>query len=176
MLVDMDAAEIRAAQALLKERYREDPEAALTPTHARGTQAPESPGFAVDQFSGITVAGLHRATGGDGTAACSADMLLEAVLGCAGVTLRAVATAMGVELTSIRGRADAVFDARGTLGVARGAPVGVRDLEVAFEVETDAGDETLDRLVAAVDRYCVVGQSLATPPRIVLRRAAQSPA
>ena len=172
----MDAAEIRAAQAPLKERYRQDPEAALTPTHARGTLAPDNPGFAVEQFSGITVAGLHRATGGDGTAACSADMLLEAVLACAGVTLRAIATAMHVELTSVAGRADAVFDARGTLGVAPEAPVGVQDLQVTFEVETDADDATLARLAAAVDRYCVVGRSLATPPRLVVRRAAQSPA
>lgn len=172
----MDAAEIRAAQAPLKERYRHEPDAALTPTRARGTLAPDNPGFAVEQFSGITVAGLHRATGGDGTSACSADMLLEAVLGCAGVTLRAVATSMGVELRAVEGRAEAVFDARGTLGVSREAPVGIQDLEVIFEVETDADDVALDRLASAVDRYCVVGRSLATPPRIVVRRAAQSPA
>lgn len=161
----------RGKQAELKERYRREPEAALTPSHAKGTLAPENPGFAVEQFSGITVAGLHRATGGDGTTACSADMLLEAVLACAGVTLRAVATAMGVQLTSVRGRADGMFDVRGTLGVSREAPVGVQDLVVTFEVETDADDATLARLATSVDRYCVVGQSLATPPQIVVRHS-----
>lgn len=161
----------REKQAELKARYRTDPQAALTPTLAKGTRAPENPGFAVEQFSGITVAGLHRATGGDGSAACSADMLLEAVLGCAGVTLRAVATAMGVDLRAVDGRAEAVFDARGTLGVSRDAPVGVQDLVVTFEVDTDADDAALDRLAVAVDRYCVVGKSLATPPRIVVRQS-----
>lgn len=160
----------RAAQADLKARYRETPAEAITPAQARGSLAPENPAFTVEQFSGITEAGLHRATGGDGSKACSADMLLEAVLACAGVTLRAVATASGVELSSVDGRASATFDARGTLGVSREAPVGIQDLVVTFSVESPATDEQLQKLVPAVERYCVVGASLATPPRIEIRR------
>lgn len=161
----------RERQAGLKARYREDPTAARTPTQATGTLAPRNPGFLVEQFAGTTEAGLHRATGGDGSAACSADMLLEAVLGCAGVTLRAVATAQGVVLDRVEGRADAVFDARGTLGLARDVPVGIQDLVLTFTVETPATDEQLARLAPAVERYCVVGASLATPPRIEIHRA-----
>lgn len=160
----------RTRQADLKKRYRDDPAAAQTPLRARGSSGLENPDFVVEQFAGATRAGLHRATGGDGTAACSGDMLLEAVLACAGVTLRAVASASGVVLDSVGGRAEAVFDARGTLGVSRDAPVGIQGLVVVFEVASAASDEQLQRLVPAVERYCVVGASLATPPRIEIRR------
>jgi uncharacterized OsmC-like protein len=166
----MDAAELRAAQAPLKERYREDPSTALTRLTAQGRIGSAGVTFDVDQFTGTSRAGLHRATGGDGSDACSGDMLLEALLACAGVTLHSVATAMGVDLRSATGRVAGLFDARGTLGIDRDAPVGVQDVVVTFELDTDADDAALARLATATERYCVVGQSLAQPPRIVLER------
>ncbi|MCW2855375.1 MAG: osmotically inducible protein OsmC [Marmoricola sp.] len=166
----MDAAELRAAQAPLKERYRQDPSTARTPLTAQGRIASPGVTFDVDQFAGVSRAGLHRATGGDGSDACSGDMLLEAVLACAGVTLHSVATAMGVELRSVTGRADGLFDARGTLGIDRDVPVGVQDVAVSFVVDTDADDGALERLATSTERYCVVGQSLAQPPRIAVKR------
>lgn len=165
----MDAVALRACQAPLKERYREDPSTAITAVTATGRIA-EGIAFDVDQFPGTTRAGLHAATGGDGSDACSGDMLMEALLGCAGVTLRSVATAMGLELRSATGAATGIFDARGTLGVDRSAPVGVQDVVITFEVDADADDVTLEKLAVAVDRYCVVGRSLAVPPRIEIRR------
>lgn len=165
----MDPVELRAIQAPLKEQYREDPASALTPLHATGQVGPEVT-FDVAQFTGTTRAGLHAATGGDGSDACSGDMLLEAVLACAGVTLRSVATAMGLDLRAATGTATGAFDARGTLGIDREAPVGVQDLVVTFELDTDADDAQLDRLAVATERYCVVGRSLAVPPRIEVRR------
>ena len=165
----MDATALRALQAPLKEQYKSDPASALTPLRATGRVGPEIT-FDVDQFTGVTRAGLHRATGGDGSDACSGDMLLEALLACAGVTLRSVATAMGLELRSAVGRADGAFDARGTLGIDRSAPVGVQDVVVTFELDTDADAAALERLGTSVERYCVVGQSMAVPPRIVICR------
>lgn len=166
----MDAAALRALQAPLKDRYREDPAAAQTPVHAAGRIA-SGIAFDVDQFPGSTRAGLHAATGGDGTDACSGDMLMEALLGCAGVTLRSVATAMGLELRSATGTASGSFDARGTLGIDREAPVGITDVVVRFELDTDAEDVALERLGVAVERYCVVGRTLAVSPRIEVVRA-----
>ena len=122
----MDANELRAAQAPLKDRYRQSGADALTPIVATGEGSGPAPSFSVRQTGSITQAGLHRAAGGDGADACSGDMLLEAVLACAGVTLRAVALASGLDLQSIQGRASATFDARGTLGVDRSVPVGIR--------------------------------------------------
>lgn len=167
----MDAAELRAAQAPLKEQYRSRPEAARTPLAAQGHAASDGIAFDVGQTAGPARAGLHRATGGDGSDACSGDMLLEALLACAGVTLRSVATAMGLDLRELSGRAEGWFDARGTLGVDRAVPVGVQDVTVTFEVDCDADEAVLQRLAAATERYCVVGASLADPPRIVVRRA-----
>jgi uncharacterized OsmC-like protein len=166
----MDAAALRALQAPLKDRYREDPSTARTPLRAEGRIASPGITFDVGQFAGTTRAGLHRATGGDGADACSGDMLLEAVLACAGVTLHSVATALGLGLRGVTGRAEGWFDARGTLGVDRSAPVGVQDVVVRFEVDTDADEAALERLATMTERYCVVGQSLAQPPRIVVRR------
>ncbi|MFL6156625.1 MAG: OsmC family protein [Marmoricola sp.] len=166
----MDAATLRAAQAPLKDKYRDDPATAVTPVHADGWLA-EGISFDVDQFAGTARAGLHRATGGDGAHACSGDMLMEALLGCAGVTLRSVATVMGLDVRAAVGSATGSFDARGTLGVDRSAPVGVQDVVVTFHLDTDADDATLDRLATAVERYCVVGQSMATPPTIRVLRA-----
>lgn len=165
----MDLVALRASQAPLKERYRQDPSTAITPVSATGRIA-DGIAFDVDQFPGTTRAGLHIATGGDGSDACSANMLMEALLGCAGVTLRSVATAMGIELRSATGTATGAFDARGTLGVDREAPVGMLDVVVTFELDTDADDATLARLGVAVERYCVVGRSLADPPKIEIRR------
>lgn len=167
----MDLNQLRAAQAPLKERYRASAADALTPLHATGSAADPAPAFSVAQFESTTRAGLHRATGGDGTDACSGDMLLEAVLACAGVTLRSVALASGVELRSLDGEARASFDARGTLGVDRSVPVGIQDLALAFIADTDATDDQLERLSRMTERYCVVGQSLAQPPTITVRRA-----
>ena len=165
----MDATELRALQAPLKQRYREDPASARTPVSATG-RVGAAVTFEVDQFPGTTRAGLHPATGGDGADACSGDMLMEALLGCAGVTLRSVATAMGIELRAATGTATGAFDARGTLGVDREASVAVQEVEVVFELDTDADDTALEKLAVATERYCVVGRSLAESPRIVVRR------
>jgi Predicted redox protein, regulator of disulfide bond formation len=170
-MVTMDANELRAAQAPLKERYKQSGAEALTPLAATGDGSGAPPTFSVHQTGSITQAGLHAATGGDGSDACSGDMLLEAVLACAGVTLRAVALASGVELRSLDGRANASFDARGTLGIDRSVPVGIQDLTLDFTADTDATTEQLERLARMTERYCVVGQSLAEPPTITVRRA-----
>lgn len=167
----MDATSLRAAQAPLKEKYRADPISAVTPLQAAGRAAGEAPAFDVDQFSATSRAGLHRATGGDGSEACSGDMLLEALLACAGVTLRSVATALGLEVRGIDGTVTGSFDARGTLGIDRTAPVGVQDVVVRFVLDADAEDAALEKLATATERYCVVGQSLAVAPRIEVRRA-----
>lgn len=167
----MDASTLRAAQAPLKERYRSDPASARIPTSATGDYRDREVTATVEGFAGAVRAGLHAAAGGAGDDACSADLLLQALLGCAGVTLRAVATAMGVEVRSADLRADGWWDARGTLGVDRDAPIGVQDVVVTITLDTDADDATLGRLAGATERYCVVGRSLAVPPRIsVVRR------
>ncbi|MCR1785966.1 OsmC family protein [Nocardioides carbamazepini] len=162
----MDASTLRAAQAPLKERYRTDPAAARIPAIAAGDYRDPGVTATVGGFAGLVRAGLHPAAGGDGEDACSADLLLQAILACAGVTLRAVATAMGVEIRSARLAADGWWDARGTLAIDRDAPVGVRDIVVVIAVDTDADDAALARLATATERYCVVGQSLAEPPEI----------
>ncbi|MBW8750802.1 MAG: OsmC family protein [Propionibacteriales bacterium] len=166
----MDSSMLRALQAPLRERYRDDPDAALTPVSAAGTFLDDGVTCTVAGFAGAVRAGLHPATGGDGSDACSGDLLLEAVLACAGVTLRSVATAMGVDLGAVSLRADATFDARGTLGLDRSVPVGIQDLVVTVEVTGDVDDAALERLARSTERYCVVGQSLREPPRIVVRR------
>jgi uncharacterized OsmC-like protein len=168
----MDVTEFRARQAPLRDRYREDPEAAITPVAARGAFSDPGVTATVDGWTGPVRAGLHPAVGGDGNDAGSGDLLLQALLACAGVTLRAVATAMGVDIRSAELRAEGVFDARGTLGMGREIPVGVLDVTVTFVLDTDADDAALDRLAVGVDRYCIVGRSLAEPPEIVIVRAA----
>ena len=167
----MDAASLRALQAPVKEQYRTDPASARTPTAARGDYRDPDVTATVDGFAGPVRAGLHPAAGGDGSDACSADLLLQALLACAGVTLRAVATSMGVEVRSASLAADAWWDARGTLGVDRAAPIGVQDIVVTLTLDTDAPDADLDRLAKATERYCVVGQTLAVPPTIRVVRA-----
>jgi uncharacterized OsmC-like protein len=168
----MDATALRELQAPLKQRYRDEPASAHTPVGAFGTF--ESPGItcAVSTWSGITRAGLHAATGGDGSDSCSADMLLQAVLACAGVTMRSVATAMGVRIDSAELSADGMIDVRGTLGISREVPVGVQNINVVAVLETEADDEALAKLAELTERYCVVAQTLAQRPSITIRRAA----
>jgi uncharacterized OsmC-like protein len=167
----MDATRMREIQAPLKSAYTSDPAAARTPLEAHGSFRHDGITCTVDSWAGPVRAGLHAATGGDGGDACSGDMLLDALVACAGVTLRSVATAMGVRLEAVDLRADGFFDARGTLGIDRSVPVGVQDVVVSIEVETDADDTALERLARSTERYCVVGQSLKQPPRVVVSRA-----
>ena len=168
----MNADTLRALQAPLKERYRSDPSSALVTLRATGRL---SDGVAcdVETWKGSTTAGLHPASGGDGTLACSGDMLLQALAGCAGVTLRAVATAMGIAVRSGKVLAEGDLDFRGTLGVDREAPVGFRDIRLAFELDTDADDDQLATLLKLTERYCVVYQTLAAGPSldVTLERA-----
>lgn len=166
----MDRDQLRAAQAPLKERYRSDPATATTPLTATGTFVDDGITCTVESWAGPVRAGLHPATGGDGSDACSGDMLLEALLGCAGVTLRSVATAMGLVIREARLEATAVFDARGTLGVDRQALVGISAPVVRVALDTDADDAQLERLAVSTERYCVVGQSLREPVRIEVGR------
>jgi uncharacterized OsmC-like protein len=163
----MDAAALRALQAPIKQRYKDDPAQALIPARAVGTIGNDGITCRVKS----TVAGLHTAAGGDGTNACSADLLLEALVACAGVTLKSVATAMGIEMRSARVVADGTWDARGTLGVSREVPVGLTGISLRFEIDSDADPATLDKLVQLTERYCVIYQTLKQPPEIVTQRA-----
>jgi uncharacterized OsmC-like protein len=167
----MDAADLRAVQAPLKKKYGEDPEAALTPMSARAEFSDPGITATVATWSGPVRAGFHSATGGDGTDACSGDMLLQALAGCAGVTLRSVATALGIEIRSAALTARGVVDVRGTLGVSRDAPVGMQDIEVEAALDTDADERALARLAELTERYCVVAQTLAGPVHLSVRRA-----
>ncbi|MCZ2857867.1 OsmC family protein [Blastococcus sp. VKM Ac-2987] len=167
----MDATALRALQAPLKQRYREDPGSARAPMHAEGTFAEPGITCTVPTWSGPVRAGLHPFTGGDGSDACSGDMLLQALVACAGVTMRSVATAMGIDVRGARLTASADMDARGTLGVDREARVGFGAVEVVAEVDTDADDAALTRLGQLTERYCVVAQSLAGPVHLTVRRS-----
>lgn len=168
----MESSTLRSLQAPLKERYRSDPAAARTALTARADFADDGVTCTVAGFVGPVRAGLHPATGGDGHDACSGDLLLQAVLACAGVTLRSVATAMDLDLGEVHLEARASFDARGTLGIDRAVPVGISGLEVDVEVTGEVDDGTLDRLARTAERYCVVGQSLREPMRMHVRRRA----
>jgi len=160
--VDADA--LRALQAPLKEQYRAEPEAAVLTLTAEGDI--DDAGIACKVATGraLVTAGLHPATGGSGLEACSGDMLLEALVACAGVTLKAVATAIGVEVRSAHVRAEGDLDFRGTLGVDRETPVGFRDIRLTFEIASDAPQEQLDQLLKLTERYCVVLQTLRSAP------------
>ena len=157
--------ELRALQAPLKERYASDPHGALVTLSATGTLG-EGLSCSVDTGRAIAEAGLHPATGGDGTLLCSGDMLLEALVACAGVTLRAVATSLGVSIASGRVRAEGDLDFRGTLGVDRDAPVGFSTIRLFFELDTDADEQQLATLRKLTERYCVVYQTLAGRPAL----------
>ena len=160
----MNADQLRALQAPLKERYRAQPQAALITLRARGQLSHESIACNVETGKALVQAGLHPATGGDGSFACSGDMLLEALVACAGVTLRAVATAINVPLRGGSVIAEGDLDFRGTLGVDKEAKVGFSQIRVRFELDTDAAQEKIDQLLKLTERYCVILQTLRNPP------------
>jgi uncharacterized OsmC-like protein len=161
----LNADELRAVQAPLKDKYREAPQAAVVTLRAEGRLG-EGVTCKVDTGKGLVEAGLHPATGGSGLAACSGDMLLEALVACAGVTLNAVATALGIALRDARVRAEGDLDFRGTLGVDKEAPVGFRDIRLAFELDTDADEAQRATLLKLTERYCVVLQTLRRAPPV----------
>ena len=162
----MKADELRALQAPVKARYRDDPAAAQLTLRARGTLDGEGVSCKVETGKGIAVAGLHPATGGDGLALCSGDMLLEALAGCAGVTCRAVATALEIPVRGGSVTAEGDLDFRGTLGVSKEAPVGFQEIRLRFDLDTDATPEQLATLLKLTERYCVVYQTLRNPPKV----------
>jgi uncharacterized OsmC-like protein len=162
----MDATALRAMQAPLKDRYKGDPQSAVITLKARGTLDDTAIACKVETGRALAVAGLHPATGGSGLDLCSGDMLLEALVACAGVTLKAVATAIEVPLKSGTVSAEGDLDFRGTLGVAKDAPVGFKQIRLRFEVDTDAPQEKLDQLLKLTERYCVVYQTLKSGPPI----------
>lgn len=169
----MKAEDLRAVQAPLKERYKEAPEAALITLHAQG-RAGEGLSCRIETGKGLVVAGLHPATGGSGLQACSGDMLLEALVACAGVTLNAVATSLGIVLRDAVVKAEGDLDFRGTLGVSKEAPVGFQNIRLQFSLDTDASEEQLATLLRLTERYCVVYQTLRNPPAITVGRKAAS--
>jgi uncharacterized OsmC-like protein len=166
----MDAATLRELQAPLKKLYRDDPLSSRTPLEAEASFETDGVTTLVQTWSGPTRAGLHPATGGDGSDACSGDMLLQALLACAGVTMRSVATAMGIDIAGAQLRATGMFDASGTLGISRDVPIGVQEISIVAELQTDADDATLAKLGELTERYCVVGQSLSQMPSIAIRK------
>jgi len=166
----MTAEELRSLQAPLKAQYRERPETAFVTLRAEG-HISQNVTCKIDTGKARIEAGLHPATGGDGQSACSADMLLEALVGCAGVTLSAVATALGIPLRDARIRAEGDLDFRGTLGVSKDVPVGFKQIRLNFDLDTDASEEQLATLIRLTERYCVVYQTLSQPAEIsVLHR------
>jgi uncharacterized OsmC-like protein len=162
----MDATELRAVQGPLKEQYREDPGSAVVTLRAHGQLGEETLTCSVETGRALVEAGLHPATGGTGFSACSGDLLLQALVACAGVTLRAVATALGIELRSGTVSAEGEVDFRGTLGVDRDAPVGFRSMRLHIDVETDADEAAVAKLLELTERYCVVYQTLRQPPDV----------
>ncbi len=163
----MDAETLKATQAPIKQRYRDAPEAAVITLEAEG-EIGENLSCSVATGRALVEAGLHPATGGSGMQACSGDMLLEALVACAGVTLNAVATALGLELRGARVRAEGDLDFRGTLGVAKDAPVGFRDIRLVFDLDADLTEEERANLIRLTERYCVVYQTLRQPPPITV--------
>ena len=162
----MNADELRAIQAPIKQRYRDDPQAAWFTVGAEGKLG-EGISCKIDTARGLVDAGLHPVAGGSGLQACSGDMLMEALVACAGVTMRAVAISLGIELregSTVRAEGD--IDSRGTLGIAKDAPVGFQRIRLSFELDTDASAEQLATLVKLTERYCVIFQTLAHPPQM----------
>jgi len=167
--------ELRALQAPIKARYKEHPEAARHVFRASGTLLGGRPSVHIETGFARYDAGLHEKAGGDGTEACSGDLLLESLVACAGVTFNVVATAMGIQFRSARVLVEGDGDFRGTLGLAKDVAVGITDIRLRFEVDTDASDEQLASLLKLTERYCVIFQTLRTPPRLsaeVQRRGA----
>src|SRR5437867_5861238 len=165
----MNAEELRSIQTPLKERYREEPAAALITLRARGRLG-EGVSCRVETGKALVVAGLHPGTGGTGLSACSGDMLLEALVACAGVTLNAVATALGIALRDATVHAEGDLDFRGTLGLSKEVPVGFKNIRLQFTLDTDATEDQVDTLLRLTERYCVVFQTLAHPPALSLAR------
>ncbi|MGB9261256.1 MAG: OsmC family protein [Pseudolabrys sp.] len=169
----MDAAELRAIQAPIKERYKNDPKAGLITLKAKGSLDGTNIACKVETGRALATAGLHPATGGTGMELCSGDMLLEALVACAGVTLKAVSTALEIPLRTATVAAEGDLDFRGTLGVAKDAAVGFAQVRLRFDVDTDAPQEKLDQLLKLTERYCVVYQTIKSGPpvEVTLARA-----
>jgi uncharacterized OsmC-like protein len=167
----MDADQLRAMQAPIKQRYKDDPGAAVITLKARGTLDDSNIACKVETGRALATAGLHPATGGSGLELCSGDMLLEALVACAGVTLKAVATALAIPLKSGTVSAEGDLDFRGTLGVAKDAPVGFREIRLRFDVDTEAAQDKLDQLLKLTERYCVVYQTIKSGPLVDVRMA-----
>lgn len=165
----MNADDLRSIQAPLKDLYRQSPEAALVTLRAQGRLA-DGVSCKIETGKALVTAGLHPATGGSGLGACSGDMLLEALVACAGVTLNAVATALGIELRDALLQAEGDLDFRGTLGVSKDAPVGFQNIRLKFTLDTDASDEQLETLLRLTERYCVVYQTLVRQPTMTVTR------
>lgn len=166
----MDRDDLRAVQGPLKQLYRDQPAVAVVTLRARGSLADSDLACSVETGRALVSAGLHPATGGDGTLACSGDMLLQALVACAGVTLRSVATSRGIEVSGTV-RAEGDLDFRGTLGVDKDVPVGFGTIRLMFDLDSPATDAELDELVATTERYCVVLQTLASSPALDVSRA-----
>jgi uncharacterized OsmC-like protein len=162
----MDAAQLRAMQAPIKDKYKSDADAALITLRAKGTLDDQNIACKVETGRALAIAGLHPATGGSGMELCSGDMLLEALVACAGVTLKAVSTALEIPLKSGTVSAEGDLDFRGTLGVAKDAPVGFREIRLAFDVDTDVPQDKLDQLLKLTERYCVVYQTIKSGPPV----------
>jgi uncharacterized OsmC-like protein len=170
----MDGDELRAIQQPLKAEYRERPESALITLEAHGTLGDEAISCSVDTGRALAEAGLHPATGGDGTWVCSGDMLLQALVACAGVTLRSVAVSLGLDVRGGTVRAEGDLDFRGTLAVDNAAPVGLQDIRLIFELDSDADAEQLATLLRLTERFCVVYQTLRNPPTMSISSATTS--
>lgn len=164
----MKAEQLRELQSPLKAKYRDDPDSATVTLRATGRLG-EGVACKVETGQAIAEAGLHPASGGDGTQLCSGDMLLEALVACAGVTLRAVSTALEIPLRDAKVTAEGDLDFRGTLAVSKEAPVGLRDIRLGFELDTDAPKESLDKLIELTERYCVVLQTIKQSPQIAVK-------
>jgi uncharacterized OsmC-like protein len=170
----MDAGELRALQAPIKARYKENPQTALITLKARGTIDEAHIACKVETGRALAIAGLHPATGGSGLELCSGDMLLEALVACAGVTLKAVATALAIPIESATVSAEGDLDFRGTLGIAKEAPVGFAQIRLRFDVVTDAAQDKLDQLLKLTERYCVVYQTIRSGPPVAITLARAS--
>ena len=167
----MDSAELRAVQQPLKDAYRENPEQSVVTLTARGQLDEQAISCSVATGQALTVAGLHPATGGDGSLACSGDMLLQALVACAGVTLRAVATSLGIDIAGGTVAAEGDLDFRGTLAVSKEAPVGFSSIRLTFDLDTEASAEQIQTLIRLTERYCVVFQTLAHPAQLSVSTA-----
>jgi uncharacterized OsmC-like protein len=165
----MDAAALRAMQAPIKDRYKSTPETALITLKAKGTLDESNIACKVETGRALAIAGLHPATGGSGLELCSGDMLLEALVACAGVTLKAVATAIDIPVKAGAVSAEGDLDFRGTLGVAKDAPVGFREIRLRFDLDTEATQEKLDQLLKLTERYCVVYQTIRNGPAVSIQ-------